>query len=101
MATSPKTAGSDELFGTLAELQSIFPDWRFGQLIANLATVARGPQVESIWDSEDEGLLTAARWLIVEKRSHRSPLSAGWRLAYGNCCAAFCYASCLCLQASF
>jgi hypothetical protein len=32
-----------------------------GQLIANLATLARGPTVEAIWDTEDEELLQAAR----------------------------------------
>jgi hypothetical protein len=29
-------------------------------MVANVATAAKGPQVESIWDSEDEQLLGAA-----------------------------------------
>ena len=57
-----------ELLQVLAELSALFPDWRFGQLVANVATSARGPQVESIWDSEDEELLAAARSLLSRNR---------------------------------
>jgi hypothetical protein len=62
----------EELFNTLAELSTIFPDWRFGQLIANLATAARGVHIEAIWDSEDEELLAAARHLLESNRD-RTP----------------------------
>ena len=55
------TTPRQELLEVLRELSELFPDWRFGQLVANVATAARGPQVESIWDSEDEELLAAAR----------------------------------------
>lgn len=64
-----------ELLRTLAELGAAFPEWRFGQLVANVATSARGPQVESIWDSEDEELLTAARRLLQRQRE-RSQVTA-------------------------
>jgi hypothetical protein len=37
-------------------------------MVANVATAAKGPQVESIWDSEDEQLLGAARRLIERNR---------------------------------
>lgn len=66
----------EELQRALAELGQIFPDWRYGQLITNLATAARGPQVESIWDCEDEELLEADRSLI-ERNRDRETLSAG------------------------
>lgn len=36
----------------------------FRVLVANVATSARGPQVEALWDSEDEELLAAARRLL-------------------------------------
>ena len=62
-----KTARA-ELLQVLAELSAVFPDWRFGQLIANVATAARGPQVEALWDSEDEELLAAARRLLERNR---------------------------------
>jgi hypothetical protein len=57
-----------ELLQTLAELGENFPDWRFGQMVSNVATAAKGPQVESIWDSEDEELLAAARHLLEQNR---------------------------------
>ena len=63
-----------ELLEALGELGELFPDWRFGQLIANVATAARGPQVEGIWESEDEELLSAARRL-VERNQGRVQVS--------------------------
>ena len=54
----------DELLTCLAELSKAAPDLRLGQLIANLATLARGAEVEGIWDAEDEELLAAARRLL-------------------------------------
>jgi len=50
-----------ELLRVLDELSAQCPDVRFGQLMANLATLAKGPAVEAIWDAEDEELLQAAR----------------------------------------
>jgi hypothetical protein len=50
-----------ELLNVLAELSTACPEMRFGQLIANLSTLARGLSAEGIWDAEDEELLAAAR----------------------------------------
>jgi len=50
-----------ELLRVLDELSAQCPDVRLGQLLANLATLAKGPTVEAIWDAEDEELLQAAR----------------------------------------
>ena len=58
----------EELLQVLAELSVLFPDWRFGQLVANVATAARGPQVEAVWESEDDELLAAARRLVERNR---------------------------------
>jgi hypothetical protein len=55
------TTVRDELLATLDQLSAACPEMRFGQLIANLATLARGLNAESIWDAEDEELLTAAQ----------------------------------------
>jgi len=57
MTTSTR---SDLLF-VLAELSAACPEMRFGQLIANLSTLAKGLSAEGLWDAEDEELLTAAR----------------------------------------
>lgn len=46
----------DELIDALAELHRRYPDWRFGQLVANVA----GWADQEIWDVEDEQLLAAA-----------------------------------------
>jgi hypothetical protein len=46
-----------ELLTTLAELCQRYPDWRFGQLVANVA----GWADQEVWDVEDEQLLAAAR----------------------------------------
>ena len=51
----------DELVQTLAEVAALCPEMRMGQLVANLATLARGPHKESIWDVEDDELLDAAK----------------------------------------
>jgi hypothetical protein len=61
----------EELLRVLAELSVLFPEWRFGQLVANVATAARGPQVEAIWDSEDEELQAAARRLLERNRGRQ------------------------------
>jgi len=50
-----KTSNCDELLDALAELQRRYPNWRFGQLMANVADWAN----QNIWDIEDEQLLSA------------------------------------------
>jgi hypothetical protein len=46
-----------ELLTVIAELCRQYPDWRFGQLIANVA----GWADQEIWDVEDEQLLAAVK----------------------------------------
>jgi hypothetical protein len=58
------TAIRQELLTNLMKLSEHDPDLRFGQLIANLATLAHGAKAEAIWDAEDEELLAAARRLL-------------------------------------
>jgi hypothetical protein len=64
-----------EVLEALGELSAVFPEWRFGQMIANLAVVARGPADEAIWDVEDEELLAAIR-RHLDKHRGRQPISA-------------------------
>jgi hypothetical protein len=54
--TSPER---QELLRALDEMSDTFPDCRLGQMIANLAVVARGATAEAIWDVEDHELLAA------------------------------------------
>jgi hypothetical protein len=66
------TTTRTELLKVLAELSEECPEMRMGQLIANLATLARGPVVEAIWDAEDEELLAAAGRQLEVFRARRS-----------------------------
>ena len=47
----------EELLTAIAELCQRYPNWRLGQLIANVA----GWADQDTWDVEDEQLLAAAR----------------------------------------
>jgi hypothetical protein len=51
----------DDLLRVLAEFSEQAPDLRFGQLICNLAFLARSTGPSDTWDVEDEELLEAAR----------------------------------------
>ncbi|HYV38635.1 MAG TPA: hypothetical protein VE988_23320 [Gemmataceae bacterium] len=60
-----------ELLATLANLSAACPEMRFGQLIANLSTLAKGLSAEGLWDVEDDELLAAAREQISYFAEHR------------------------------
>jgi hypothetical protein len=66
------TIARQELLAVLAQLSEACPEMRFGQLIANLSTLALGPNVESIWDAEDEELVAAAREQLTYFEENRS-----------------------------
>lgn len=53
-----------ELLRFLADLSAADPDLRFGQMLANLATLAIGAKPEAVWDVEDKELLEAAKRLL-------------------------------------
>ena len=57
-----------DLLQALGEFGAAFPEWRLGQMIANLAVVARGATGEAIWDVEDEELLAAIRDQLAKRR---------------------------------
>jgi hypothetical protein len=59
----------DELIDSLAELRRALPSMRLGQLIANMATVARGAVPGAIWEAEDGELLAAIRWQLQQLAS--------------------------------
>lgn len=62
-----------QLLTTLAELSLACPQMRFGQLIANLSTLANGSDGNNQWDVDDEELLRAARQQLEYFVEHRSP----------------------------
>lgn len=61
----------DELMAALAELRSLFPDWRVGQLIASLTQAAGRDGDAAVWEVEDAPLLEAAGRLIARNRARR------------------------------
>jgi hypothetical protein len=63
----------DDLLSAMAELRTLFPDWRLGQLVANLLTAAG--QDGRLWDVADDQLLAAARRL-VERNQARAAVPA-------------------------
>jgi hypothetical protein len=60
-----------ELLQTLTKLSSYCPEMRFGQLIANLSTLAGKGSAEGMWDAEDEEMLAAAREQLTYFVEHR------------------------------
>lgn len=66
---------ADELLEAISELRVLFPDWRMGQLIANLVTAAGGTDAAAIWEMEDDQLLAAAR-RILERNRERGAISS-------------------------
>jgi hypothetical protein len=65
------TNAPSELLSRLAELNRACPEMRFGQLIANMAVVARGTEPGAIWEMKDEELLEAVNWQLAELLSRR------------------------------
>ena len=64
-----------ELLGLIGELSDADPELRLGQLLTNLATLARGAQPESVWDCEDDELMLAARRLLTRIRERHSAVA--------------------------
>ena len=50
-----------ELIRLIEEMSEGYPEFRLGQLIANLTFWARGDQEGAVWNVEDEELMAAAR----------------------------------------
>lgn len=61
-----------DLLEAIAELGRRYPNWRLGQLVANVA----GWADQEIWDVEDEQLLAAVR-LHLQQPAPPEPAPAG------------------------
>jgi hypothetical protein len=60
-----------ELIAAITELSERYPDWRFGQLVANLS----GWADKEIWDVEDDQLLAAAQSHLRQAGAREAELS--------------------------
>jgi hypothetical protein len=64
-----------EVFRALEELSETCPEYRFGQMIANLAMLERGDADGALWDMEDEELLAAVRKHLADWNQRHTPVS--------------------------
>jgi len=55
-----------ELLTALAELSKLCPEWRLGQMIANIATTAGRMDPGGVWELEDEEALSSVHQLIEQ-----------------------------------
>ena len=66
----------ERIAAVIEELSKLHPDWRFGQLVSNVAYWAKGPTESAVWDVEDEEFLRAALEHVATIRSN-DQLGAG------------------------
>lgn len=55
-----------ELLAALADVGRLRPEWRLGQLVANLATTAGRLDSGGVWELDDAEALAAAKILIEQ-----------------------------------
>jgi hypothetical protein len=58
----------DELLEVLREFRQVYPHWRFGQMVCNIAQWARGPVVSAVYDVEDDEFVKTAREHLRKKK---------------------------------
>jgi len=61
-----------ELLSLIEQLSDAVPEQRLGQLVANLATLARGAVNGAIWDCDDQEFIPAARRMLEHYRGRDS-----------------------------
>lgn len=55
-----------DILRKLEQISELAPDLRFGQLIANLANLSVGPWDLTLWDLEDEQLITGVDQVLAD-----------------------------------
>jgi hypothetical protein len=66
----------EKVLRLLAEMSERYPEWRMGQLVANVAAWARQPTEPhdtGVWDVEDEELLAALERHLAQQPRTGSP----------------------------
>jgi len=63
---TPEERVRSERLAALGELGRARPDWRLGQMLANLAMTTGRMDAGGVWDLEDEEALIAARELLTQ-----------------------------------
>lgn len=72
MSATMNSQSRAELLAAIAELCERYPNWRFGQLIANVS----GWADREIWDVTDEKLLEAAGLHLEQLSSEKKQTTA-------------------------
>ncbi len=68
---------TQQLLEALEQLHKAHPSWRFGQLVANISLVAKGPVSSAVWDVENDEWLNAAQEHLTHLRlAAREPVAA-------------------------
>lgn len=49
-----------QILEALDQMSDLHPDWRFGQMVANVSAWAKGATQSAVWDVEDPEFLKAA-----------------------------------------
>ena len=68
-------AERQELIRLIEEMSEGYPEFRLGQMIANLAFWARGDQEGAVWNVGDEELMAAAREQISQAKRRTLPVA--------------------------
>jgi hypothetical protein len=68
-------AERQELIRLIEEMSEGYPEFRLGQMIANLAFWAKGDQEGAVWNVADEELMTAAREQISNAKRRTLPVA--------------------------
>ena len=63
----------EDLLKALAEVGKLHPEWRLGQMLANLAMAAGRSEASGVWDLEDSEALMAAQHLLERRRKQVAP----------------------------
>ena len=62
-----------ELLRLIEEISAEYPDYRFGQLVLNLAFMARENGDNFVWSLEDNEFIAAARKHLADLRTIHAP----------------------------
>jgi hypothetical protein len=65
----------NELLRLIEEISEGYPEFRLGQLIANLAFWARGDESGAVWNVEDQELIAAAREQVRNAQGRTQPIA--------------------------
>lgn len=60
------TSTRKEILLALEEMSQRYPDWRFGQLVANISYWAKGSTTEAVYDIEDEEFLKKIKTCVEQ-----------------------------------